>query len=210
MPSPYVHVPTATFAMKDYFVRSLNAALVSAGLLPVIEAKIYRKSSYKQEYGELNKTERFKVMADDSFYVDANLLRDNVCLFIDDIVITGAHEYRIFKMLEKSGLHKSNTNYFLYFAELVDENASPSIENYLNYYFVKDLFLLDKIIKNEPFIMNTRVIKYVLDADHNEALHFFKYQKPVFLQTFYHNAIGNGYHLIPDYQHNLNVLKTLI
>lgn len=87
MSSPYVHVPTATFAMKDYFIRSLNAILVEDGLMPVMETKIYRKSSYKEEYGEMTKEQRYKVMSDDSFYVDAQMLKNNICLFLDDIVI---------------------------------------------------------------------------------------------------------------------------
>ena len=32
----------------------------------------------------------------------------------------------------------------------------------------------------------------------------------MFLHTLYHNALGNAYHLIEDYQLNLNYLKTLL
>ena len=76
--SPYVHIPTATFAMKDYFIRALNAQLVADGCDPVLEAKIYRKNSYKEEYGEMNKEERFKIMEGDTFHVDASLCRKNI------------------------------------------------------------------------------------------------------------------------------------
>lgn len=210
MSSPYVHVPTATFAMKDYFVRYLNAVLVEDGLMPVMETKIYRKSSYKEEYGEMSKEERYKVMSADTFYVDANLLKDNIRMFLDDIVITGAHEHRILSMLEKYNLHESDDNLFLYFAELISHETNPVIENYLNYYYVTDLIKLDKIIKNEPFIMNTRVVKYILDADHEQCKTFLCYQKYVFIHTLYHNAIGNSYHTIPDYAKNLNYIKTLL
>jgi len=210
MSSPYVHVPTATFAMKDYFIRSLNNQLVEDGLMPVMETKIYRKSSYKEEYGEMSKEERFNVMSNDTFYVDANLLKGNLRMFLDDIVITGAHEHRIVTMLEKYNLHDHEDNMFLYYAELTNHETNPKIENYLNYYYVKDLVSLDKIIKNEPFIMNTRVVKYILDADHEQCKIFFNYQKYVFLHTLYHNAIGNGYHKIDDYLLNLNYLKTLL
>lgn len=210
MSSPYVHVPTATFAMKDYFIREVNAKLVEDGLAPVLETKVYRKSSYKEEYGEMNKEQRFKVLGDDSFYVDATLLKGNVCIFLDDIVITGAHEYRMLNMLEKQNLHNTEDNYFLYFAELTSHETNPVIENYLNYYFVQNLICLDKIIKNEPFIMNTRVVKFILDANHDECKNFLHYQKTSFLHTLYHNAIGNQYHKIPDYSKNLQYLKSLL
>lgn len=208
--SPYEHVPTATFALKNYFVRTLNAALVDKGLDPVLEAKIYRKTSYKEDYGDMSKEDRFNLMKNDAFYVDANMLKDNICIFMDDIIITGAHEHHILKMLEQHNLHKSPYNYFLYFAELTNPLTNPKIENFLNYYFVKDLICLDKIIKNDPFLLNTRVIKYILISKHEDCRAFLNYQKPVFLHTLYHEAIGNGYHKIEDYQKNLFYLKTLI
>ncbi len=209
--SPYEHVPTATFALKNYFVRTLNSSLISYGLQPVLEAKIYRKTSYKEDYGEMTKPERYNLMKNDTFHMDSELLRGNICLFMDDIIITGAHEHHIIKTLGQSGLNdKGAQNYFLYFAELTNSATNPKIENYLNYFFVKDLVCLDKIIKNEPFILNTRVIKYILISDHEQCKTFLNYQKQLFLTTLYHEAIGNSYHAIPEYQHNLQYLKDII
>ena len=148
--SPYVHIPTATFAMKDYFIRDINHNLVHSNLMPVLEAKMYRKSSYKEEYGEMNKEQRFAIMEKDVFHIDKSLIQGNICLFLDDIVITGAHEYRVKKMLEHYNIESEN--YFLYFAELLSHETNPIIENYLNYAFVKNLVCLDKIIKNGLFI----------------------------------------------------------
>jgi hypothetical protein len=211
MSSPYVHIPTATFAMKDYFIRILNEHIYrNWGFKPVIETKIYRSSSYKEEYGEMSKEERFKVMENDSFHVDSELLRDNICLFLDDIVITGAHEHRIGQMLNKYNLMNYERQYFLYYAELTSGETNPVIENYLNYAFVKDLVSLDKIIKNEEYLMNTRVVKYILNAPHVECKTFLTYQRQIFLQTLYHNAIGNSYHSIPDYKENMEYLEKIL
>lgn len=208
--SPYEHVPTATFALKDYFIRELNAHLVNIGQDPVLEAKIYRKTSYMEDYGAMSKDERFNLMKNDAFYVDAKLLQNNMCIFMDDIIITGAHEHHILKMLKEFNLHLSPNNYFLYYAELTNSEANPNIENYLNYFYVKDLVCLDKLIKNEPFLLNTRVIKYILNSSQQECKAFLNYQKPIFLETLYHQAIGNGYHKIEDYKLNLFYLKNLI
>lgn len=206
MASPFVHIPTATWAMKDYFVRNLNRTLYDYGLKPVIETKIFRESSYKEEYGEMNKEQRMKVMSGDTFKVDAELLKDNVCLFLDDIVITGAHEHRICQMLQKYGIDKGH-NYFLYFAELISETTNPVIENYLNYYYVKNLVRLNKIIENHDFQMNTRVVKYILDSTIDECTSFLNYQSDVIIQTLYHNAIGNEYNNIPSYKSNFLLLE---
>jgi len=205
MASPFVHIPTATWAMKDYFVRHLNRSLYEYGLKPVIETKIFRESSYKEEYGEMSKEQRMKVMSGDTFKVDAELLKDNICLFLDDIVITGAHEHRICQMLKKYGIDNGH-NYFLYFAELMSE-ANPVIENYLNYYYVKSLVRLNKIMENHEFQMNTRVVKYILDANFDDCTSFLNYQSDTILQTLYHNAIGNEYNKIESYADNFRNLE---
>lgn len=209
MSSPFVHIPTATWAMKDYFIRDLNQALYRLGLAPVLETKIYRKSSYKEEYGEMSKEERMRVMDNDAFRVDGSLLAGNICLFLDDIVITGAHETRICKMLQNYHLDNGK-NYFLYFAHLLNSETNPKIENYLNYFYVKDLIRLNKIIENHEFLMNTRVVKYILDADHDKCESFLQYQSDTFLHTLYHNAIGNQYNLIDDYKQNFKLLEELV
>lgn len=206
MSSPYVHIPTATRAMKEYFVRHLNRTLYDYDLKPVLETKIYRESSYKSDYGAMNKEERLGIMSGDTFRVDAELLQNNICLFLDDIVITGAHEHRICQMLKKYGI-ENGKNYFLYFAELISENTNPVIENYLNYAYVKNLVRLNKIIENHDFKMNTRVVKYILDAPHDECKAFLNYQSDVVLQNLYHNAIGNQYNNIEDYKENFNLLE---
>jgi len=208
MSSPYVHVPTATFAMKDYFIRGLNKTLYEHELAPVLETKIHRQSSYKEEYGEMSKSERMKVMSGDQFFVDAELLKDNICIFLDDIVITGAHETRICQMLQKYGLTEGQ-NLFLYFAELKSA-TDPKIENWLNYFYVKNLVRLGQIIRNHEFQMNTRVVKYILDSEPNECQSFLLYQSDKFLQTLYHNAIGNRYNTIPDYLINFKILESRV
>jgi hypothetical protein len=206
--SPYLHIPTATFAMKDYFVRTLNSILVDKGCSPVQESKVYRRSSYKEEYGEMTKEQRMSVMKGDFFYLDQNFLKGRICLFLDDIRITGAHEHRVKESIKE--FEHCIEPYFIYYAELIDEKTDPSIENYLNYYFVKNLVDLDKILKNEEYIINTRVVKYILDSDPVECKTFAQYQKYSLLHTVYHYAIGNSYHLIPDYQKNLQMIKELL
>lgn len=206
MSSPYVHIPTATFAMKDYFLRDLNCALVGDGLLPAIETKISRSSSYREEYGDMTKEQRMEVMQKDTFHVDKTLLINNVCLFLDDIRITGAHQHRIQDMLDKYEILSEGM--FLFYAELTDQ-SNPNIENKLNYAFVKDLVDLDKIIKNHDFLLNTRIVKYILNAPADECKTFLKYQKHKFLHTLYCASIANGYHLIEEYKPNLASIKKL-
>ncbi len=206
--SPYIFVPTATFAMKDYFVKVLNHYLYLNKAKPCIETKVSRAKSYGNDYGEMNAAERDEIMKDEVFHCDAALINNHICLFLDDIIITGSHERRMLRMIERHNLDICAN--FLYFAELTNAEQHPNIENELNYAYVKGLLDINKIIANNNFKMNTRVVKYILNAPHSECAYFLDYQKQAFINELYANAIGNSYHLIPQYDMNFKYLRTKI
>lgn len=206
--SPYCFIPTATFAMKDYFIKKLNTYLIDKGLLPVQETKIHRTVTYKEDYGELSAEDRMNLIGADGFHIDKEFVDGKTCLFLDDIKITGSHEKVIQKMIVDNGLNI--TPLFLYYAELENKHIHPKIENYLNYYTVKSLVDLNKIIKNDNFLLNTRTVKYILNSNFSNFKEFIHYQSDVFIDSIYHSAIGNSYHLIDDYKQNLTYIKQLL
>jgi hypothetical protein len=205
--SPYCFIPTATFAMKDYFIQKLNEYLVKSYLPVVEETKIHRTVTYKEDYGSLSAAERLTLISGDGFHIDEKFIKGKTLLFLDDVKITGSHERVIHRMIEQYQL--TNECVFLYFAELENKNIHPKIENHLNFFYVKSLLDLDKVIKNENFLPNTRVVKYILNSPFDEFEIFINYQSQRFVQTIYHLAIGNSYHNIPEYKKNLNYLKQL-
>jgi hypothetical protein len=109
-PSPYNFIPTATFVLKDYFIKYLNEYLVEANLPPVMEGKIYRSNSYITDYGTMSQEERLKAISDDRFHIDSTLAKDKILLFIDDIKVTGSHEKMIDRMVEEYKL--DNLSYY--------------------------------------------------------------------------------------------------
>ena len=155
--SPYSFIPTATFAMKTWFVYRLNRWLIQHCFPVVQEAKVNRTITYKEDYGELDAQQRINLIGNDSFHIDSGFLKDKALLFLDDIKITGSHERMIMKMVSGYGL--SNDIFMLYFAELVNNSIHPNIENYLNYHCVKSIFDLEPIIKSREFVINTRIVK---------------------------------------------------
>lgn len=207
--SPYCFIPTATKALVDYFIQYLNQRLVEIGY-PVVEIlKIHRTITYKEDYGELSAEKRLALIEKDGFYLDTKFIEEKFLIFIDDIKITGSHQKVIERMITEYDIKCDHL--FMYFARLVDENIDPRVENYLNYYYVKSLLDLDKIIKNKTFIPNTRVVKYLLVyKNKTEFKNFVDYQSLKILSVFYHLAIGNSYHLIEEYQENLNYIKELL
>lgn len=206
--SPYCFIPTATFAMKNYFVNQLNHWLAENNLTVVQEAKIHRTITYKEDYGELNAEDRLKLIGNDSFHIDKDFLKDKVLFFLDDIKITGSHEKMILKMVKEYGL--KNNIFMLYFAELINNEIHPNIENHLNYHYIKNVFDLDELIKGGNFCFNTRIVKYILNCDFNSFKIFLERQNDEFAQDLYHLSLGNSYHLIDSYNTNFNFLKNYI
>ena len=203
--SPYSFIPTATSAMKNYFVFQLNRWLAGHHFPVVQETKVHRTVTYKEDYGELNAEQRINLIGNDLFHIDKAFLTNKTLLFLDDIKITGSHEKMILKMAKEYDLQ--NEIYMLYFAELTDKTIHPNIENYLNYHHVKSIWDLDKIIKSGNFAINTRIVKYILISDFSNFQLFLLDQTSDFISYLYDMALGNGYHTIEAYSQNLSFIK---
>jgi hypothetical protein len=206
--SPYTFIPTATFGLKNHFIYTLNLWLCDNNYPVAQEAKIHRIKSYKEDYGALNAAERLALIGDDQFYVDAEFVKNKLLIFIDDIKITGTHEKMIRSMLEIKNIESDS--FLIYFAELTNQNIHPNIENYLNYYHVKTIFDLDELIADNTFLINTRIVKFILNNDEKTFLRFITNKTMSFLKSLYNMAIGNSYHTIDAYQNNLKIIKNRI
>ena len=200
--SPFDYIPTATFSMKDSFLTELNKWLFSNGLPSAIEAKMHRNTTYTQDYGELSAVERMNLISNDTFSIDLEKLLDKTLIFIDDIKITGSHEHVILNTIK----HFKGNTYLVYFAELINKEIDPTIENELNYAYVSDIFKLNDIIFHSVFKMNTRFVKYLLSYHSIEFEKFISDKPLVFKNSLCSNAIGNQYDKIELYQNNLKIL----
>lgn len=207
-PSPYNFIPTATFILKDYFIRYFNDFLIDAGRLPVEEGKIVRNTTYREDYGGLSAEDRMKLIGNDKFHIDSEFVNGKTLIFIDDIRVTGSHERMIDKLVNEYNL--TNDCHFIYFASVENSEIPAQIENDLNYAYVKSLFDVNRIIHDEEFIFNTRTVKYILNSNPIECREFLNYQSGKILSNLYHLAIGNSYHLIEEYKTNFNLLREIV
>lgn len=206
--SPYSFIPTATFAMKNYFIFELNKWLANNNFPVVQETKIHRTKTYKEDYGSLNATDRIKLIENDKFLIDSKFIEKKTLIFLDDIKITGSHEKMITNMIESYSI-KSDF-FLLYFAVLTNKSIDPKIENHLNYSYVKSIFDLNSIINSNRFAINTRIVKYILNSEFDDFKNFIVDKKNDFINLIYNMAIGNNYHNIEAYTHNLQYLKEII
>lgn len=99
---------------------------------------------------------------------------------------------------------------FLYIAQVdpilgVEE---PMIENTLNQWCVKNLEHLFEILQPGKCNLNVKNCKFVLDQkDDQEVASFFSKLDPSILETFYVNALANGYYTEEPYIKNFELLE---
>ena len=208
LPSAYSHIPTASYFMTIHFINKLNQYLYENDFAPVETGKISRSVTYREDYGEMTADERYNLIKGDKFHIDEALLKNKILIFLDDIKITGTHERIIIKMLDDFDIH--NHCYMLYFAELTDPAICPKTENYLNHFFVKNLSDLHSIINRDDFEFNTRIVKYILNSNHEACHKFLQCQSKKFINTLYYNALGNEYYKFPEYITNLHAIEALV
>ena len=91
LPSPYHSIPTASNYLGFYFKTSMNTFLYKHDRKALTESKIYRNQTYTTDYGNLDYSERIKLIANDTYYIDRNYINGKLCLFLDDVKITGSH-----------------------------------------------------------------------------------------------------------------------
>ena len=208
LPSAYSHIPTASYFMTIHFIDKLNQFLYENGFSPVETGKISRSVTYREDYGEMTADERYNLIKGDKFHIDEALLKNKILIFLDDIKITGTHERIIVKMLDDYHIH--NQCYMLYFAELTDPAICPKTENYLNHFFVKEISDLHSIINQDDFEFNTRIVKYILNSNHEACRKFLQTQSQSFINELYYKALGNEYYKFPEYTANLLAIKELV
>lgn len=201
--APHGNIPTASHALTDYLLSGLSLTFLENNIT-VKQGKINRLYTYTEDYGKLTKEEREIMIRDDRFIFDkSNIKPDDVLIFIDDIKITGQHEVKILQMIEEEGIE--NEVLLMYMFEYTGDR--PSIEHDLNHKSVNNLIDVNDIIRNDEFIFNTRVVKYILNSPISEFVNFITYQSDTFRETLLKHSILNGYHMVDQYKMNFNILK---
>lgn len=208
VPSPYHAIPTASNALSLFFRDEVNRFLYRHQRKSLLQSKIHRYKTYTVDYGNLDFEERMRLISSDTYHLDKRFLEDRMVLFIDDIKITGSHEQIIRQQLEREAIQGNFM--FVYYAQLTNKAIPANFENYLNYYAVKDRDDLVAIINEDSFIMNTRIIKYILKSDPADLTGFLQAIREERLPEMVNYAIGNNYHLMEDYQYNLTQITNHI
>jgi hypothetical protein len=202
LPSPYHSIPTASNYLSLYFKTRINAFLYQHNRKALSESKIYRNQTYTTDYGSLDYSERIKLIENDTYYIDRNYINGKLCLFLDDVKITGSHEHIVKKILKQYDVQGNFV--FMYYAELINKDIHPNIENYYNYFFVKDIQSLSTVINATSFVFNTRTVKYILKLETEGLTALMQMIAPQKIVQLFDLAVSNNYHIIGDYKKNID------
>lgn len=205
LPSPYLSIPTASNFLCFYFKKCLNNFLFSNNKKASVESKIFRNQTYVTDYGNLSFDERVRLIANDTYYIDRNFINNKLCIFVDDIKITGSHEHTVNKILEQYNVNGDFV--FIYFAELINKEIHPKIENHYNYFAVKGVEEIVDVVNRTNFQYNTRIIKYILSLNEDEFFYLMNNISMKKSNELFHSAISNNYHQIAEYKKNINTIK---
>ncbi|WP_062059760.1 phosphoribosyltransferase family protein [Aquimarina longa] len=204
LPSPYLSIPTASNFLCYYFKKHLNKFLFENNKKVAIESKIYRNQTYVADYGNLDFEERIQMISNDTYYIDRNFISGKLCIFVDDIKITGSHEYTVKKVLDTYDVDGDFV--FVYLAELMNKDIHPNIENYYNYAAIKDIHDIIDVLDSHDFQFNTRIVKYILKLDKEQFDFFLSKISSQRANELFELAISNNYHKIVEYENNINLI----
>ncbi|WP_199750524.1 phosphoribosyltransferase family protein [Gynurincola endophyticus] len=206
--SPYCSIPTASNFLCYFFRKRLNEFLYMNKRDACLNSKIHRKQTYVEDYGNLDYKQRIDLISNDSYYIDREFVEGKFCIFLDDIKITGSHEFTINKILKEYNV--SGRFVFVYFAELANKLIHPSIENYYNYYAVKSPEDIVSIMRSSVFKFNTRIVKYILLMKDIDFMFVIQRVESKQKRELFDLAISNNYHKIMEYKKNLQKLNNLL
>ena len=208
--SPYKIMPTASFYLAHVFYLKLKRTLLNTQFKGVYVdfQKIERCQTYTADYGSLSAKDRLDLIQNDTYQIVTIPKEDDLCIFIDDISITGSHQMVIEQLIERNGI--LSTNFFLYYALLAEPKIHPSFENFLNYSYLDDFSKMVKLLISDDFRITTRASKYILSQS-IENIHLLltvltKEGKLKTCEELVTLAYSNEYHKFELYKNNLLIL----
>ena len=204
-PSPFSFLPTASCHMTFKIFEILKAQHPKQ---TIKLSKVERKNTYPQDYGEMNKEDRYNLIKNDSYDFQDVPDKTSKLIFIDDISVTGTHQRIIQEILSNKQIN--NNCYFVYYAAVVNNEIDPRIENKLNYHYVNNVAKLSSIFLQESFLLNTRYVKKILSLEKTELIEFIDSISSDLgrerLKLLLDGAVKNNYGKIPEFVPNLNFL----
>jgi hypothetical protein len=202
IPAPSTTVKVAATILSHHMMNRLNSLLAQHNHAPVEWTMIHRNMTYNNNYADLPKEERKKLLAADSIFINRDFVAGKYLIFVDDCTITGTHEEKIEDFLREEGL--LNDHAFVCFAKY--DGDDPSIEMRLNHVTIKDARDLVMLAHEKNHHVTTRSLRLLLEHPEADFERLLDGAPEDFIEASYHAAIVKGYNTYPAYVCNFNHL----
>lgn len=193
------HVPTASNNLMAIILSHLNQISPTS----FSEFTIRRNQVYSSDFASMNHEERFQLIQKVDLQVNDQDIYNKNLIIIDDAYVSGAHERNILRFMKA----RPNEVCFFYLADLSGLNKLTTEEK-LNHAAVSTLNDLLTIIDKGNFLLNARILKFILGYPMpDEYKDFISRLDSGLLQQVYSGAIMDGYDLLPAYTSNFYQLR---
>ena len=203
MGTPFKSVPNAAKLLADVARRELGAS--DAGFT-VSGTRIYQHRLAAGDYGRLPSAMRDARNRQKKYFFDADDFEGKHVVLIDDVRITGSIERSVLRLLEHVGWESLTVASLL---RLDPESArrNPQIEDALNHASVTSLAdLLPLMRRDETFVLITRAVKRILEADADELRAFLSSLDPAQRTELHRAAVDDGYDAMDAYAGSVAML----
>ncbi len=203
IPAPSTTVPVAATLLSLHFMNRINSLLIRKKHQPVEWTLIHRNMTYNNNYADLPKEERQKLLANDSIYLNKDFVKDKFLVFIDDCTITGTHEEKVESYLKEENLD----NKFIFVSYAKYNGDDPSVEMRLNHTLIKDAMDLAILSNEDNHTVTTRSLRLFLEYPEDKFQSMMDICHPRFLEETYYGCIIKGYHDHKPYSKNFSQLQ---
>ena len=217
--APYNGVKTASSYLAEFVTDFLNQYFKRENVsVEFVECKIRRQHSYTQDYSTMPGSDRETALTSETFEfvppVQEIQERFVYALFVDDVLITGAHERRIQELIARENLTIEHD--FCYYALLTEGCCEPQFEDRINNTAFSNLPMvfptaIGARLVDGDFLPNTRIMKRILSLEKNLLEELLK--GTIITELSYWNLLLlvehaelNNYHTHDTYKENYNII----
>lgn len=207
--APYNEIPVASTILANYFTDFLNKMSKD---ITVSRGKISRQHSYHDDYGKMDAAKRSESLAGETFEFVTNPDEYDIAIFVDDIYITGAHETRVYSLIERSNVKAKCV--FMYYAKLEENVAPPEFESELNMCAISNdeaiINHFKQIFDDSDYEFNTRTVKFLLSQDFKTVLSpIMDHAGKIIVNEFLAYCEMNNYYNHEKYAQNYQLINEL-
>lgn len=201
--SAYQDIPTAAVSVAFALFNALRSKGFRVTYTPI------RGLAFTHDYSNMLFEDREKIITQNelSFKDIPGQKKIQNIIVVDDIRVTGLHEYAIERFLNERG--DVLNAHFVYIAMLNEgvKETDPRIEWRLNHAHVNNLEKLVEIMRGDVFYPNARICKFILAAQKNDLSKFLKTAPADKLRHLQKLIRQEGYDKIDCYRDNYLFLE---